>query len=159
MHEPCNGRATESQIHGTKPMSISINPTSLTAAIDTESAIVTQSESSSPDSLKSTKVEKAIKDFEGLFLSMMIKELRQTSSGDGLFAGDASDTYGGMFDMFLGNELAEGKGLGLESVFRSSNAISQLEERIGQSGSLIARDKAIEGYRNEQLRTGAVALP
>ena len=140
-------------------MFISTNPTSMTAAIDTESAIVTQSESSQPDSMKSSKVEKAIKDFEGLFLSMMIKELRQTSSGDGLFPGDASDTYGGMFDMFLGNELAEGKGLGLESMFRSSNAISQLEERIGQSGSLITRDKALEGYRNEQLRTGAVALP
>ncbi len=140
-------------------MFISTNPTLPAEVTDAKSASVTQKNLSPADSLKSTKVEKAIKDFEGLFLSMMIKELRQTSSGDGLFPGDASDTYGGMFDMFLGNELAAGQGLGLESVFRSSAAISQLEERTGQSGSLITRDKAIEGYRNEQLRASAVAMP
>ena len=138
-------------------MFISTNPALSIEAIDTKPVIAAQRELSPADSLKSTKVEKAIKDFEGLFLSMMIKELRQTSSGDGLFPGDASDTYGGMFDMFLGNELAAGKGLGLESVFRSSTAISRLEDRIGQGGSLITHNKAIEGYRNEQLRGNAVA--
>ena len=140
-------------------MFISTNPTLPNETIDTKRANVTQKEFSPGDSLKSAKMDKAIKDFEGLFLSMMIKELRQTSSGDGLFPGDASDTYGGMFDMFLGKELAEGKGLGLESMFRSSTAISRLEEGMGQSGSLITRDKAIEGYRNEQFRARAVALP
>ena len=140
-------------------MFISTNPTLPPEATGTKPESVTQQDLSPADSLKSAKVEKAIKDFEGLFLSMMIKEMRQTSSGDGLFSGDTSDTYGGMFDMFLGNELAAGKGLGLESVFRSSAAISQLEEHIGQSGSLITRDKAIEGYRNEQLRASALARP
>ncbi len=140
-------------------MFISTNPSLPFQATDTQPAIGSQTELSPADSLKSAKAEKAIKDFEGLFLSMMIKELRQTSSGEGLFSGDASDTYGGMFDMFLGNELAAGKGLGLESIFRSSAAISQLEEGTGQSGSLITRDKAIEGYRNEQLRARAVATP
>ncbi len=140
-------------------MFISTNPTLPAGAKQAKPASVTQKELSPADSRKSTRVEKAIKDFEGLFLSMMIKELRQTSSGEGLFSGDASDTYGGMFDMFLGNELAAGKGLGLESVFRSSTAMSQLEERIGQSGSLITHDKAVEGYRNEQLRASAVAIP
>ena len=140
-------------------MFISTNPTLPAEANEAKPAGVTQKELSPADSRKSAKVEKAIKDFEGLFLSMMIKEMRQTSSGDGLFSGDASDTYGGMFDMFLGNELAAGKGIGLESVFRSSAAMSQLEERIGQSGSLMTRDKAMEGYRLEQLRASAVAMP
>ena len=140
-------------------MFISTNPALPNETIDTKPGNVTQKERSSADSQKSAKVDKAIKDFEGLFLSMMIKEMRQTSSGDGLFSGDASDTYGGMFDMFLGNEMAKGKGIGLESLFRSSTAISQLEERMGHGGSLITRDKAIEGYRNEQSRTGAVASP
>lgn len=140
-------------------MFINTNPTVPAEATETKTASVTQKDLSPADSLKSPRVEKAIKDFEGLFLSMMIKELRQTSSGEGLFSGDASDTYGGMFDMFLGNELAAGKGLGLESVFRSSAAISQLEDHIGHSGSLITRDKAMEGYRNEQLRVSAVPMP
>jgi flagellar protein FlgJ len=140
-------------------MFISENPTLPAPATEIKSASVTQKELSPADSQKSTRVEKAIKDFEGLFLSMIIKELRQTSSGDGLFPGDASDTYGGMFDTLMGNELAAGKGLGLESVFRSSTAISHLEERLEQSGSVITRVKAIEGYRNERLRTGAVGMP
>ncbi len=140
-------------------MFMSTNTTLPNQSIDTKLDNVTQKERSSADSRKSGKADKAIKDFEGLFLSMMIKELRQSSSGEGLFSGDSSDTYGGMFDMFLGNEMAKGKGIGMESLFRSSTAINQLEERMGHGGSLMTRDKAIEGYRNEQFRTGAVASP
>lgn len=140
-------------------MFTSANATWPNQSIDIRLDDVTQKERSSADSPKSVKSDKAIKDFEGLFLSMMIKELRQSSSGEGLFSGDASDTYGGMFDMFLGNEMAKGKGIGMESLFRSSTAINQLEERMGHGRALITRDKAIEGYRNEQFRTGAIAPP
>jgi Rod binding domain-containing protein len=142
-----------------KLMFISINPTLPDEAAGSKPGNITQNELSAADLAKSAKTGKAIKDFEGLFMSMIIKELRQTSSGDGLFAGDASDTYGGMFDMFLGNELTEGKGLGLESLFRSSTAIRQLEQQTGHSGTLNLHDRAIEGYRNEQFRAGAIALP
>jgi len=51
--------------------------------------------------------------FESLFVSMMLKEMRQTVSEDGLFAGDSSDTYGGLFDMFLGQHIAQGSPLGI----------------------------------------------
>jgi Rod binding domain-containing protein len=51
--------------------------------------------------------------FESLFVSMMLKEMRQTVSEDGLFAGDSSDTYGGLFDMFLGQHMAQGSPLGI----------------------------------------------
>jgi flagellar protein FlgJ len=51
--------------------------------------------------------------FESLFVSMMLKEMRQTVSDDGLFAGDSSDTYGGLFDMFLGQHIAQGSPLGI----------------------------------------------
>ena len=140
-------------------MFISTNPNSASTAAATESSIITQKGAAEPASPKSKRVEEAIRDFEGLFLSMMIKELRQTSSGDGLFPGDASDTYGGMFDMMLGNQLAAGKGLGLESLFRSSSAISQVEDRLKSSTSLVNREQALEGYRNAQLQPGAVSLP
>jgi Rod binding domain-containing protein len=140
-------------------MLISTNPDLSNESIATASGNVTQTDPASSDSPKSTKAEKAIKDFESLFMSMMIKEMRQTSSGEGLFPGDASDTYGGMFDMFLGKELAEGKGLGLETIFRSSKVMSDLGNGMDQSRTLIDRKKAIEGYRNEQLRTNAVPSP
>ena len=140
-------------------MFISINPPLPEEAPGSKPGNITQNEHSAADLEKSAKVGRAIKDFEGLFMSMIIKELRQTSSGDGLFPGDASDTYGGMIDMFLAKELTAGNGLGLESLFRSSTAISQLEQQSVHSGSLHLRDRAIEGYRNEQFRAGASALP
>ena len=140
-------------------MFISTNPKLSNELVVAEPGNVTQTDGVPVDSLKSTKSEKAIKDFESLFLSMMIKELRQTNSGEGLFPGDTSDTYGGMFDMFLGKELSKGKGIGLESIFRSSTMLNQSNDRIGESGTLIARNKAMEGYRNDQLRTGALASP
>lgn len=153
--------------YGTDPMNITTNPTAPASLIDTESASITQTETQPTGSPKSAKVQKAIKDFEGVFMSMMIKELRQTDSEDGLFPGDASDTFGGMFDMFMGNELAAGKGIGMESLFRSSNVISQLEGGTDLSNSLNgspgassnSHKKGVEGYRNEQFRSGAVALP
>ena len=140
-------------------MFISTNPKLSNELVVAEPGNVTQTDRVPVVSRKSTKSEKAIKDFESLFLSMMIKELRQTSSGEGLFPGDTSDTYGGMFDMFLGKELSKGKGIGLESIFRSSTMLNQSNDRMGESGTLIARNKAMEGYRNDQLRTGALASP
>jgi len=155
-------------IAGSAHMNISTNPTSASAPLDAETTNITQQELTQAGSQKSAKVQKAIKDFEGVFLSMMIKELRQTDSEDGgLFPGDASDTFGGMFDTFMGQELAAGRGVGMESLFQSSHVINQLEggKKTNSSlnglvnASVIDRTKAIEGYRNEQLRTGALALP
>lgn len=55
----------------------------------------------------------AARQFEGLLTSMLLKQMRQTLSGEGLFPGDSSDTYGGMFDMYLGDFIARNGGLGL----------------------------------------------
>ena len=57
--------------------------------------------------------------FESLFVSMMLKEMRQTVSEEGLFAGDSSDTYGGLFDMFLGQHIAQGSPLGIGKLIES----------------------------------------
>jgi flagellar protein FlgJ len=51
--------------------------------------------------------------FESLFISQLLKEMRQTEQGGGLFAGESSDTYGGIFDLYLGEHLAKSGGLGL----------------------------------------------
>lgn len=53
-------------------------------------------------------------DFESLILAQLLKQMRSTSEEDGgLFPGDSSDTYGGMFDMYFGQFLADKGGLGL----------------------------------------------
>ena len=51
-------------------------------------------------------------EFEGVFLSMMLKEMRQ-SLDEGLFQGDSSDSFGGMFDLFIGKHLAQSNPIGI----------------------------------------------
>ena len=93
-------------------------------------------------------------------MSMMIKQLRETSSGEGLFPGDKSDTYGGMFDMFMGDHLAESSDTGLERLFNSPAALRQLDEYVKPQLLHQKQSKGIEEYRNEQSRSGAiVSLP
>jgi len=50
---------------------------------------------------------------EGLFASLLLKEMRGSGSDEGLFAGDSSDVLGGMFDQYMGQSIADASGLGL----------------------------------------------
>jgi flagellar protein FlgJ len=55
--------------------------------------------------------------FESLFLSQLLKEMRQTSEeGEGLFGKDPGDVMGGLFDQMMGKHLAEAGGIGLASM-------------------------------------------
>lgn len=57
-------------------------------------------------------------EMEATFLSMLLKEMRQTldeGEGGGLFPGDSGDVQGGLFDLYLGRHLAEAGGIGLAS--------------------------------------------
>jgi flagellar protein FlgJ len=58
------------------------------------------------------------REFEATFLSMIIKQMRETldQDGGGLFPGDSGDVQGGLFDMFLGRHLADSGGVGLAAV-------------------------------------------
>lgn len=143
-------------------MSISLNPAAtVPTALSIAETTVTQT-AATEESSKSDRAQDTIEKFEGLFMSMMIKQLRESSSGEGLFPGDASDTYGGMFDMFLGDHLASAGSIGLGQLFKSSSANRQLENYAEPQFAVSAdgRSKGIEEYRNEQLRSGAIsALP
>jgi Rod binding domain-containing protein len=110
------------------------------------------------NSEESEKVQKVIEEFEGVFMSMMIKQLRETDSGEGFFPGDHSDTYGGMFDMFMGQHLARGSQTGLESLFESTTARNQLADYATGGQMSSRRSKGIEEYNNEQFRSSA-AVP
>ena len=62
----------------------------------------------------------AAQEVEQLFLSMLLKEMRQSLGSEdqeGMFAGDSADVYGGLFDMYLGKHLADAGGVGLTSVW------------------------------------------
>lgn len=140
-------------------MMVSINPAPAAAnPVKTEK---TAASNKSPvrDSAKSEKVKAAIEKFEGLFMSMMIKQLRESDSGEGFFPGDGSDTYGGMFDMFMGDHLAKSADIGIDRLFSSSTAMRQLEEHVNPQKSTGTNAKRHEEYRNEQFRSGITTTP
>ena len=61
------------------------------------------------------RIAETAKDFEATFLSLLLKEMRQTldtEGGGGLFAGDTGDVQGGLFDLYLGKHLADAGGVG-----------------------------------------------
>jgi len=55
------------------------------------------------------------KQFEALFIQMMLKSMREASMGDELFGSDQVNTYRDMFDQQLSLTLANGNGIGLAS--------------------------------------------
>ena len=50
---------------------------------------------------------------EGLFASLLLKEMRSSGGEGGLFGGDSSDVMGGMFDQYMGQAIADAGGLGI----------------------------------------------
>lgn len=63
-------------------------------------------------------VERAAADFEAMFVSLLLKEMRQTLEPGTLFGGDIGDAYGGLFDLYLGKHLAQAGGLGVAEMVR-----------------------------------------
>ena len=70
---------------------------------------------------RNEKIEQAASEFESVFLSLLLKEMRNTldQENGGLFGGEGSDTLGGMFDMFMGKHLAEASPLGISDAVKS----------------------------------------
>lgn len=65
-------------------------------------------------SLRGKDPKELAQQFEGIFVSMLVKEMRQPlAGGEGMFPGDGSDTYGGIFDMYMGQHIAENGGIGM----------------------------------------------
>ncbi len=58
-------------------------------------------------------LEAVARQFESLFLQMMLQSMRDASLGDGLFDSDAGELYQGMFDEQVALDMARGKGLGI----------------------------------------------
>lgn len=70
--------------------------------------------------LRSGPPDEVAQQLESVFLSMLLKQLRQSVSEEGLFPGDTSDTFGGMFDQYLGDHLAAAGGLGIAALLAPS---------------------------------------
>ena len=58
-------------------------------------------------------IKKVAKDFEGMFVSLVLKEMRQTLGKNSLFGNDNADIYGGLFDMFMSQHITQAGGFGV----------------------------------------------
>ncbi len=67
--------------------------------------------------LNQEKLKKACTEFEALFISQMLKSMRQTVPQTGFLAkGLGNDVYQGLMDQELSQKLSQNKGLGLGKV-------------------------------------------
>src|SRR5437762_5324625 len=98
-----------SPLNSVSPVSGSLLPTPY-SPLPTSTPYFPISENSPPPG---RTIEETGKQFESLFLSLLLKEMRQTLEPDGLFAGDTGDIQGGLFDFYLGKHLADSGGMGL----------------------------------------------
>ncbi|MEE9391433.1 MAG: rod-binding protein [Planctomycetota bacterium] len=74
------------------------------------------------DELDEKQLNKVAEKLEGLFVSMMVKTMRESASEEGLFGeGSEGEIYGGFFDQMIGEGFAKNGGLGIaELVVRSA---------------------------------------
>lgn len=63
---------------------------------------------------------KAAKDFESVFTSMLLKEMRSSLEEGSLFGEDTSDIYGGLFDQFMGQHMTDAGGLGMAKMVQEA---------------------------------------
>ena len=70
------------------------------------------------NSAKGRSVDDVARDFEGMFMSIMLKQMRETLEPGSFFGSDSADVYGGLFDLYMGQHLAQAGGLGLGAVLK-----------------------------------------
>ena len=60
-----------------------------------------------------SSLKQVAKQFEGIFIQMMLKSMRDASLGDDIFDSDQSKVYRDMFDKQISLDMANGKGIGI----------------------------------------------
>ncbi|MBC3870155.1 flagellar assembly peptidoglycan hydrolase FlgJ [Undibacterium oligocarboniphilum] len=96
----------------------------------------------SPESVKA-----AAKQFEALFMNMMLKSMRQAGGQDGVFDNEQTKTYTSMLDQQLSQTMAN-RGIGLaDALVRqlSNNAVNQVLSG-DSSGNAVGNGRAIDSY-------------
>jgi flagellar protein FlgJ len=73
-------------------------------------------------------------DFESVFASMLLKEMRQSLEPGTMFGEDSGDVYGGLFDRHFGEQMTKGNGLGMRKMVEESIA------RLQRAGRPITGD-------------------
>jgi len=80
----------------------------------------------SPEAIKGVA-----KQFEAVFVAMMLKSMRDATHSEGMFDNEASKMYTSMFDQQISQKIAAGKGIGLADMLTR-----QLSKAAGQANPL-----------------------
>ena len=75
------------------------------------------------------QVEAVARGFESTFFAMLCKEMRETLEPGTLFGDDPGDVFGGLFDQFLGEHLAQAGSLGIAALVRKQLAAMNPHEQ------------------------------
>lgn len=126
--------------------SISAGDFSNQLALDANSltSLKKSAKENSPEAIKGVA-----KQFEAVFINMMLKSMRDATPQDGLFNSEQSKLYTSMFDQQLSQKLANGKGIGLADVL-----VKQLSKASSAPADLLAG----EGGDNPPITSRALGL-
>lgn len=84
-------------------------------------------------------MKQASKQFEVMFMQMMLKSMREATPSDGMFSSSQEKTYTAMLDQQLSQNLS-GRGLGLAEAM-----LTQLSRAMGVEGGALASGAALPG--------------
>ncbi|MCA9051227.1 MAG: rod-binding protein [Planctomycetaceae bacterium] len=118
-----------------------------TPMLSVPATLMPKTVSPNPAEADAASVGKAAREFESVMMSMMLKTMRESMSQD-MFSGDQSDTFGGMFDMFLGQHLAEHGGVGLSRLVADAAALKNSDPVRSEND-----DEARKTYQRVQAAT------
>ena len=95
-----------------------------------------------------SSLKQVAKQFEGIFIQMMLKSMRDASMGDDIFDSDQSKLYRDMFDKQLALDMASNKGIGI-----ADSLVRQLGKNMPKKDT--PESFSIERNRhNESLENG-----
>ena len=107
-------------------MSLEFPPVNL--ALSTTSPNIANQAARNPETDSPVIDEAVSRGFESVFLSLLIKSMRTSMTSEGLFGSESSDTLGGLFDLYMGQHLAEASGIGIGHMLNAYKTETQIEE-------------------------------
>jgi len=91
-----------------------------------------------------TRLEAVAKQFEGIFLQMMLKSMRDANMGDDLFDSDQSKMYQDLFDKQISLELAGKSGFGLADMM-----VRQMDKTQADPAN---KEKTLSDYQRNTIK-------
>lgn len=113
----------------TSPLNSGVNSADVYTDFAGLASLKKSANANDPDALR-----QVARQYEGLFVRMMLKSMRDAVGKDPMFGSDEEQTYEGMYDDQLSMEMTKGHGLGLADML-----VRQLQRLTGGNGSNIDR--------------------